>query len=362
MKNAIGYDEMKKKVLFFLQSGVGGAERVTVTIGKNLDKEKFEAVFCLVGKTDQNLDIEHFIPHGYSVLRLPQIRGFKLLYALMNAVKKEKPDVVFSSIMYVNTKLLACSIFFPKIKFIVRNNNYLYTLTKSQKLFLKLFYRFADVIIAQTDEMANELIEQLNLPRCKVFALQNPVDKQTIDSKKDVLCPFDKVGKRIYVASGRFFPVKGFDILMKAFKMVYDKMPNSELYVVGKNTENCEDHFKKVVALAESLKIRNAVHFEGFQTNPYKYVKNADCFVLSSRNEGLPNVLIEALYLGTPVAATTCIPVISRIVDEGKNGFLAESENPESLAKAMMNAVELGRVTSNFQSAAMMEFQKIFEA
>lgn len=56
----------------------------------------------------------------------------------------------------------------------------------------------------------------------------------------------------------------------------------------------------------------------GFKNNPYVYMKHADCFVLSSRNEGLPNVMIEALYLGTPVAAYKCIPVIERIVDEGK--------------------------------------------
>lgn len=351
----------KKKVLMFLQSGVGGAERVTVTIGKNLDKEKFEVVFCLVGNVDKSVSIENFIPQGFSVLRLPKVTGLKLLFALKHVIKKEKPDVVFSSIMYVNSKLLACSFFFPKVKFVIRNNNYLYTLTKSQKLLLKWFYRFADAIIAQTDEMAAELVNQLKLPSTKVFALQNPIDVMTIDEKKDASCPFEKNGKVIYVASGRCHPVKGFDILVKAFSKVLMVQTNAELHIIGKITENCEQCFQEVWGIVSSLGISKHVFFDGFQQNPYKFVKNADCFVLSSRNEGLPNVLIESLYLGTPVAATTCIPVISRIVSNGENGYLAEPENEDSLANAMIKASALGRVSSGYQSAGMNDFQRLFE-
>ena len=97
------------------------------------------------------------------------------------------------------------------------------------------------------------------------------------------------------------------------------------------------------------------------RVNPYKFVKNADCFVLSSRNEGLPNVLIEALYLGTPVAATTCIPVIKRIVSEGKNGYLAENENFAQLANAMIMASKLGRITSTYNATSNEAYRKLFE-
>ena len=83
--------------------------------------------------------------------------------------------------------------------------------------------------------------------------------------------------------------------------------------------------------------------------------------MLSSRNEGLPNVLIESLYLGTPVAATKCIPVIERIVRDGQDGFLAETENVESLANAMLKASSLGRVESCYQAAGLDEFQRLFE-
>lgn len=353
--------DMKKRVLFFLQSGVGGAERVTVTIGKNLDKSKFDVFFCLVGDATGDLSVENFIPREFPVVRIPALKGFKLFFALKKMVSREKPDVVFSSIMYVNSKLLAFSFLFPKIKFVIRNNNYLYTLSKMQKFILRVVYRFADAVIAQTDEMANELVKQMKLPCKKVFALQNPVDRMTIDEKIKEKSPFEKKRMVIYVASGRCHPVKGFDILVKAFALVIEQQPNAELHILGKITENCKSHYDEVLNLAKKLKVENRIKFEGFQQNPYIFVKNADCFVLSSRNEGLPNVLIESLYLGTPVAATKCIPVISRIVNDSVNGFLAESENEISLADAMLNASKLGRVSNDYRSAGMDEFQRIFE-
>lgn len=350
-----------KKVLFFLQSGVGGAERVTVTIGKNLDREKFDVSFCLVGDAKGILNIENFISKEYALLRIPKCRGFRLIHALKKIIAREKPDVIFSSITFVNTKLLALAPFFPKIKFIVRNNNYLYTLSAMQKLVLRVFYRFADAIIAQTDEMSLELIDKIKLPKKKIFTLQNPIDVMTIDEKKNELSPFKEKNNIVYVASGRCQPVKGFDILVKAFKLVLNQQPNARLHILGKITENCEACYNEVANLAKDLGVSDRVVFEGFQLNPYVFVKNADCFVLSSRNEGLPNVLIESLYLGTPVAATKCIPVISRIVEDGVNGFLAESEDAESLASAMLKASKLGRVSSNYHSASMNEFQRMFD-
>ena len=70
--------------------------------------------------------------------------------------------------------------------------------------------------------------------------------------------------------------------------------------------------------------------------------------------------MIEALYLGTPVAATFCIPVIGRIVTEGKTGYLAEPENPQSLACAMLKAPQLGRIHTDYQSARIEDFAQLF--
>lgn len=349
----------KKKVLFFLQSGVGGAERMTVAIAKSLDVSKFNVIFYLLERSSGS-SITDFIPKEYTIKNLPKAFRFKLVKQLEQVLQSEKPDIVFSSIFFINIRLLTLSVFHRKIKFIIRNDNYLYTLSKFQRLIVYSTYWRADSIIAQTDEMGKELYNLPLLNKNRVKVLQNPIDVQRIDPLANEASPYTNIDKVKYVASGRFFPEKGFDILVKAFSIVISKQPNSELFIVGNTQGNCANYFQTILKLIETLGIKDKVHCVGYQKNPYKYVRNANCFVLSSRNEGLPNVLIEALYLGTPVAACTCIPVISRIVAEGKTGFLAESENVESLAEAMLNAAKLGRVQSTYKSAKIEDFAQLF--
>lgn len=83
--------------------------------------------------------------------------------------------------------------------------------------------------------------------------------------------------------------------------------------------------------------------------------------MLSSRWEGLPNVLIEALYLGTPVAAFKCIPIIERIVKDCVEGVLAEKENVNALANAMAKAVDFGRISARYEGATIANFTELFE-
>ena len=225
---------------------------------------------------------------------------------------------------------------------------------------IRLLYRRAETIIAQTEEMRMELIKKAKLTASNIYTIQNPQDFVMIDGLAQVKSPFLKKNTINYVASGRFAPAKGFDILVRAFALVEKRINNVELYIVGQNSGPNEEYFLRIDQLIKELNLSEKIHCVGYQKNPYAYVKNADCFVLSSRNEGLPNVLIEALYLGTPAAATTCIPAIERIIEKGKTGFLAVSENAESLAEAMIQAASLGRITSNTVLDTMPAFNPLF--
>lgn len=351
----------KKKVLLFLQGGVGGAERMTVLIGKMLDTSKFDVKFCLVKQKRTSNSIASFIPKEYATLSITHKNPLITMARILWTISVERPDVVFSSVLFLNNKILPFRWMFPHTNFIIRCENYLYTFSKKQHWLIRRTYDKADAIIAQTKEMKDELVEQMHIDEHKIHALGNPIDIETIQAKlKDAKSPYPQNGMKHFVASGRFAYQKGFDILVEAFALVHKNNANTDLYIVGAKDQGHQAEYDRVWAIAEKLGIADDVHCVGFQTNPYPYIKYADSFVLSSRWEGLPNVLIEALYLGTPSAAAKCIPVIERIVEDGETGYLAESENYASLAEAMMKSINLGHVVSTYKSATAKEFTDLF--
>lgn len=349
-----------KKVLFFCQDGVGGAERMTVLIGKSLDTRIYDVCFCLVG-ISSNSSIVDFIPNGIHIIRIPNMNRFYLVWKMVSSILKEKPFAVFSSVINISNKILPFRWMFPKVKVIIRCDNYLYTYSDKQQKMIAKLYPMADCIIAQTQEMKDELVIQLGINETKVVALNNPIDKQTIDKKvASAISPYQSNKIKHFVAIGRFNRQKGFDLLIDAFIEVCKTRRDVDLYIVGDKTLGGGLIFESLEQKAIESGIADLVHCVGYKDNPYVYLKYADCFVLSSRWEGLPNVLLESLYLGTPVAAFKCIPIIERIVDDGVNGFLAEKENVSSLAIAMLDSLHLGRVISSYKSASVNDFIDLF--
>lgn len=208
--------------------------------------------------------------------------------------------------------------------------------------------------------MKSELVE-LGLKPDKIAVLHNLLDTELIQSKANQISPFPTDTKTRFVSVGRFAPQKGFDILIKAFKYVNDELPDSELYIIGSYDGSGSNVYEELNDLIDRLKLNGKVIFTGYTDNPYRYIKNASVYVLSSRYEGLPNVLVEAQFLSTPSAAVKCIPIISRMIEDGKNGFLADTENPESLAKAMISASKMNNVIPVYKSSSREDFINIFK-
>lgn len=338
---------MKKKVLIFLQNGVGGAERMSVLFGKSLSLNNYDVKFCLVGNAVR-ATIEDFIPDTYSTISISRTGPLKMMRKLVGVIRKEHPQIVFSSVMYLNTKILPFRYCFPNIRFVIRCENYLYTFNIKQRYFIRLSYRYADEIIVQTEEMRDELIDQMHINGDKIKVIYNPIDIELIDRLVKEGCnPYHNSKKHI-VAVGRFAYQKGFDLLVKAFHEITKRRPDVELYIVGDNNYGGGDYYQEVMELAHRFCIDEYVHCVGYQKNPYIYIKYADCFVLSSRWEGMPNVLNEALYLGIPVAAFKCVPIVERMVKDGINGFLAEKESVRSLVDAMQKALSLDKMKTNY--------------
>ena len=350
----------RKKVLMFLHDGVGGAELIAVLVGKELDRQQFEVVLCLVDR-GWSPSIRSFIPEGYRIISIPDTDPLRRINNIRKTLVDESPQVVFSSVMSLSTKILLLRNFFPNIKFIIRCENYLYSYNRIQHYYIKLTYHRSDVIIAQTEEMKDELMEEIGIAGDKIIVLHNPVDTNTIRNQlTNSGNPYPEDEKKHVVASGRFVKDKGFDILVRSFCKLAKEDSNIDLYIIGNNTIDDGSILHEINEVVKENNLTGRVHCPGFQTEPYKWIKYADCFVLSSRLEGLPNVLIEALYLGTPCAAVECVPVVGRIIEEGVTGYLAEMENVDSLALAMKKAVSLGHIESQYKSATIKDFEKLF--
>lgn len=351
----------KRKVLFFTPPSCGGAERMTVFIAKMLPRNQFDVTIVIVGM-DMG-DIGKFIPSDYNIklIRLKKIwhGGF---FKIWNTIRIEKPDIVFSSLLYLNTHIILSAIFF-KTKVIVRNNiSFDEIKNRTKALIIRITYKFADKVIAQQEEMRDEIISYTGLSPEKVFTLHNPIDTALIDEKAKALSPFDKKDKSIkFVWTARVDRTKGQDILIKAFEIVHRAIPNSKLYLVGKYDQN-DLFFQNLRQYINDNKLTKCVFFTGFDDNPYKWVINADCFVMPSRKEGLPNSLIDAMYLGKPVVATICIPVVSRIVKDGYNGILVVPEDIKAMASAMQKAFHLKDFKMTYIPASKDDFISIFRS
>lgn len=204
------------------------------------------------------------------------------------------------------------------------------------------------------------IMEFAGLSAQKVITLHNPIDMDSIDVKAKVPSPFIHADNQLkYVWVARFSREKGHDLLIKALHLVRKKNSNAHLYLVGKYDQSGA-FYQELISLVDSLHLKDYVHFVGFDSNPYRWVKNGDVYVMPSRLEGLPNSLIEAMYLGKPVVATRCIPVIDRIVEDGYNGYVVPSEDVEAMAEAMMKAPELKNFKMTYRPASKEDVVDLF--
>ena len=359
-------EQKKTKILFFLPNCLGGSEHVLITIAKHLDQKRFDIIFVIVSsKTNNVLDI---LPKGYNYLHIKvrNIWEFSII-KLVCLMRREKPDIVFSSLIYLNIRIIIAAKIVGKIKIIIRNNIPLHKVFSSpiksfNHFMMKHLYKYADVIIAQQEEMKQEIVDYCRVTPDKVKVLQNPLDTELIDSNIKEPSPFPKeTEKQIkFIWTARVTYEKGFDILIKAFQIVHIQIPNSHLYILGKYSEN-DQFYQSLIKDIEEFHLKDFIHFIGYDKNPHRWVKNSDCFVQPSRIEGLPNALVEAMYIGIPVVATRCIPVINRIVKDGYSGYIVNPENIRDLADAMIKALELKNFTITYKSATIKEFQQLFE-
>jgi GalNAc-alpha-(1->4)-GalNAc-alpha-(1->3)-diNAcBac-PP-undecaprenol alpha-1,4-N-acetyl-D-galactosaminyltransferase len=132
------------------------------------------------------------------------------------------------------------------------------------------------------------------------------------------------------LAVGRLDPRKGFDLLLRAFYQIRDRHPDWQLTILGEGAIRAE-----LEDLRSQLQLTDCVHLPGAVSNVSDYLRQADLFVMSSRVEGFPMALCEAMACGLPSLATDCLSGPRDIIEDGVNGVLVATENVEALATGL---------------------------
>lgn len=324
---------MKKiSVIFILPDlETGGAERIVTTIANHLSRDCFEPKILLLRKQGGYLN---FLKQDVEIIDINTERIRHSLKPILREIYRRRPDIVFSGFGEVNAYLSLFIKLFPQTKFIARETNVVtqHVTRKEIKFFYK-FYNNYQKIIAQSDDMMKDLIDNFNIKKKKIVKINNPVDFDFIDEKlKNSLKPESfKYNYKHVVAIGNLSARKGFDNLLKVFSRL--KNENIMLHILGDGKDK-----EVLLQMKEFLGLKNVI-FHGRQENPYQFLKYADLFILSSRYEGFPNVLLEAGACGTYSLANNCPGGINEIIQHNVNGEIANIENYDDFAQKIIKVM-----------------------
>ena len=336
----VGQQMKHQHVLFLIPSlRGGGAERVITTLLRHLDRSSFKLTLALVDMREAVFLNE--VPADVEFIDLNCQRVRYALPKIIALIWKLRPDVVFSTLGHLNLALALLKPFLPRHpRYIARETNILsQALAASGNHWLwqfmyRFFYNNHDVVVCQSQDMLDDLVANWALSKERAVLIYNPVDVERIHrlvagTHPNNFFEFEKDSVHIQlVAAGRLVNQKGFDLLIEALALLSSSQVRLTILGAGPLRANLE-------RLAQALGVADLVRFKGFQTNPYAWFARADAFVLSSRYEGFPNVVLESLACGTSVIAVPAPGGTNEILDNIPQCVIAEENSPLALADAI---------------------------
>lgn len=300
---------MRKHILFIIPSlQGGGAEKFIATLLKHINRSKFQLTLAIVN-TQAAVYLSD-IPEDVRVIDLACRRVRWAMPQILRLIWKARPDVVFSALGQLNLALAICRPFLPNgVRYIARESSIVSQLPTSYSIpfwwfwAYRIFYKQLDMVVCQSREMHEDLLQQFDFPALKSVVINNPCDLAYVQKMASEIVQTGVAERTVsgglcvnLVAAGRFSSEKGFDLLIEAMALCRDTRFRLTLLGDGPLREALKQQ-------AVESGVADQVRFVGFQKNPYPYFAKADAFMLSSRFDGFPNVLLEALACGTPVIA-----------------------------------------------------------
>jgi glycosyltransferase involved in cell wall biosynthesis len=316
--------------------GQGGADRVTLTLLQHLDRGHFEIALVLMRQEGEFLSD---IPDDVIILALNSPTMWTAWPAATQLLRRHRPDIVFSTSSGMNVLVsLAHWLAGQRCRLVLSERNILKTGGSSIKRRLLTFlkcrlYRRADMITAVSDCVKQDLVAGLKLPRHDIFVVYNPsLEPSLAEKARESLnhAWLSNAQVPVILSAGRLVAQKDFATLLQAFQIVRQQR-EARLIILGEGPLRDE-----LQALAESLGVAADFQLPGFDKNPFRYMARATLFVQSSRNEGLPNALIQAMACGAAVISTDCRCGPNEIIARpGQDGLLVPVGDAPSLAEKM---------------------------
>lgn len=327
----------------------GGAERNAIILANYLAQQGYQMQFwvrraegALAPEIDPRIAVRTIATHA----RLRSIGDYVRL------LREERPDALLITAAMLDgfVPILAKLVARVPTRLAVHNNSYWTRALQQEARFSRnrllaiygsrLLYPRADAILSVSRGVAIDVARVLKIPVERIHVVYNPTITPELlqKAREPVEHPWFAANQPpTILAVGRLEYPKGFDVLIRAFAIVRQQL-EARLVILGKGSQRSQ-----LLELAKQLGVHEHIDLPGFDPNPFRYMSRAGVFVLSSRFEGLPNVLIQALACGCPVVSTNCPSGPDEILDGGKYGELVPVENAEALAQAIVRALTGGR-------------------
>lgn len=349
---------MKKKILIRIGSlRHGGAEKVLITFLKNLPPDKYEIDLLLnlysgkylpevpswinvsylnKGEMITTNRLQDFPRKAYRVMYQKIMKAFpKLLYN--GKLKRKNYDLEFAAIHGMRDEILNSPIKSSKKIVWIHND-----LTKTEfhhytEEELRKFFGFDRImVISEKIQQDFEKAAKTVTEKQKIIRIYNPINvEETLEKANEPtkIYEFDR-NVKTFIAVGTVFPQKGFDRLLKAHKRLLEEGLPHKIIIVGNGYD-----FENIKKLKSDLGVDETATMLGFVDNPYPYLNAADFFILSSRYEGYPTILFEAIILKKKIIATE-VSGAKEILDGGNLGKIIKNSDEdiyENMKKALTN-------------------------
>lgn len=317
----------------------GGAERIMVTLANGFAERGYPIDLVLASAEGPYLKD---VTSQVRVVDLRAGRVIKSLWPLARYMRRERPSALLSALNHANVvTMLARRVARVPVRLVVSEHSTPSAAASGTQprrasvvhTAMRWLYPRADAIVAVSNGVADDLARFARLPRDRLTTIYNPIDIARVQQLADTPLdhPWFVPGQPpVVLGIGRLAEPKDFPTLLRAFARLRAVRP-ARLMILGEGELRDE-----LETLAAELGLSaDAVTFPGFVDNPFAYLRRAALFVLSSRWEGLPGVLIEALACGAAVVATDCPSGPAEILEDGRWGRLVPVGDVERLAAAM---------------------------